>query len=72
MNPDKEENFKPEEEEIGIIGEITGKNTEGLEKLGSEEKSEEFRRKNRLIRKFKSIYRKYLKKSEASTQKIKA
>ncbi len=68
----EEKDFQPEEEEIGLIGEITGKNSNGLEKLGSEEKSEQFRRKSRLIRKVKKFYRKHLKKSEAKTQKIKA
>lgn len=70
MSSEKDE-FKPEKEEIGLIGEITGKNSTGLEKLGSEKKSEQFR-KNRLIRKVRKFYRKHLKKSEAKTQKIEA
>lgn len=73
MKEDKaEEDFSPEEEDIGIIGEITGKNTEGLEKLASEEKSKEYRGSNRYIRKVRNLYRKYVKRSQAKTQTIEA
>ncbi|MFB6115020.1 MAG: hypothetical protein ABEK04_01915 [Candidatus Nanohalobium sp.] len=72
MSSEDEEEFVPEEEEVGIIGEITGKNTEGLEKLASEEKSSEYRSTSRYVRKLKTLYRKYLKRSEAKTQTIKA
>ncbi|MFB6175080.1 MAG: hypothetical protein ABEJ87_03815 [Candidatus Nanohalobium sp.] len=68
----KDEDFKPEEEDIGLIGEITDMNREGLEKLAGEEKSEEYRSSNRYIRKLKKIYRKYVKKPDAETQTIQA
>jgi len=72
MTGENEEDFRPEEEDIGIIGEITEKNREGLEKLAKEEKSQEKRDSNRYIQKLKLLYRRYFRKSEASTQTIKA
>lgn len=68
----QEEEFTPEEKDIGIIEEITGKNTEGLEKLAKEEKSQEHRDSSKYVRKFRKLYRRYLKKSEAKTQTIEA
>ena len=67
-----EEKFRPESEDIGIIGEITGKNREGLEKLAKEEESQKYRDTNKYLRKLKLLYRKHFKRSEASTQTIKA
>lgn len=72
MKDEKDEDFTPEEDDLGIIGEITGKNTEGLEKLASEEKSRSYRDSNRYIRRLRNLYRKYVKKSRAKTQTIKA
>lgn len=68
----EDEKFIPEEKDIGLIEEITGKNREGLRKLGNEEKSQAYRNRNRYIRKVLKIYRRYLKKSEAKTQTIEA
>lgn len=67
----QEEEFTPEEKDIGIIEEITGKNHEGLKKLAREEKSQEQRDSSKYVRKFRKLYRRYLKKSEAKTQTIK-
>lgn len=67
-----EDDFKPESKDIGIIGEITSKNREGLEKLAREEESQKSRKTNKYLRKLKLLYRKHFKRSEASTQTIKA
>jgi len=67
-----EKDFRPEEDDIGIIGEITEKNHEGLEKLAKEEKSREKRDSNSYMQKLKVLYRRYFRKSEAKTQTIKA
>jgi len=68
----EKEQFIPEEKDIGILGEITGMNTEGLEKLADEEKSEAYRNKNKYFRRLKVLYRKYIKRSSAKTQTIDA
>jgi hypothetical protein len=73
MTDDKtEEEFTPEDEDIGIIGEITGKNSEGLEKLASEEQSKAYRDSNKYFRRIRNLYRKYVKRSRANTQTIEA
>jgi hypothetical protein len=73
MNRQKDEKeFRPESEDIGIIGEITGKNREGLEKLAKEEQSQKYRDANKYLRKLRLLYRKHFKRSEASTQTIEA
>lgn len=67
-----EEKFIPEKEDVGLLGEITGMNTEGLEKLADEEKSEAYRNQNKYVRRLKVLYRKYIKRSSAKTQTINA
>jgi len=67
-----EQEFVPEEKDIGILGKITGMNTEGLEKLADEEKSEAYRNQNKYLRRLKVLYRKYIKRSTAKTQTINA
>jgi hypothetical protein len=73
MNRQKDEKeFRPESEDIGIIGEITGKNREGLEKLAKEEQSQKYRDTTKCLRKLTLLSRKHFKRSEASTQTIEA